>query len=179
MISYWWRAPKNTWVPGYTAMGGSVVQGAACDNDVHEVFKAMGEVALTKAYVVEKADGTFEAYNAVVDVTDDLITITPFEDVVSNVSVKLLNDKKVTVNFYNGTIEEKVLAGNPVWIVTEENAVDTSTLDKDSSLKDLEVTSGKLDKEFDKTVYEYSVDIGAQAGQIGIKPVSSSSKAIC
>ena len=178
MISYWWRAPKNTWVPGYTAMGGSVVQGAACDNDVHEVFKAMGEVALTKAYIVEKADGTFEAYNAVVDVTDDLITITPFEDVVSNVSVKLLNDKKVTVNFYNGTIEEKVLAGNPVWIVTEENAVDTSTLDKDSSLKDLEVTSGKLDKEFDKTVYDYSVDIGAQAGQIGIKPVSSSSKAI-
>ena len=48
MISYWWRAPKNTWVPGYTAMGGAVTQGAACDNDVHEVFKALGEVALTK-----------------------------------------------------------------------------------------------------------------------------------
>lgn len=49
MISYWWKAPKNTWVPGYTAMGGSVTQGACCDNDVHEVFKALGEVALTKA----------------------------------------------------------------------------------------------------------------------------------
>ena len=43
MISYWWKAPKNTYVTGYTAMGGG--QGSCCDNDVHEVFKAMGEVA--------------------------------------------------------------------------------------------------------------------------------------
>ena len=66
MISYWWRAPKNTWVPGY----GTGSQGAACDNDVHEVFKALGEVALTKAYVFQKDDGAYEAYNCTVEETD-------------------------------------------------------------------------------------------------------------
>ncbi|WP_455683024.1 discoidin domain-containing protein, partial [Thomasclavelia sp.] len=178
MISYWWKAPKNTWVPGYTAMGGSVVQGAACDNDVHEIFKAMGEVALTKAYVVEKEDGKFETYNATVKVNDNEIKIIPSEDVVSNVSVQLINDKNVSVDFYNGTKKQLINGGNPTWITTKENAVDTSSLDKDSSLKSLDVSGGKLDQEFDKDLYNYSVDIGNQTGEIVITPTASSDKAI-
>ncbi len=176
MISYWWKAPKNTYVTGYTAMGGG--QGSCCDNDVHEVFKAMGEVALTKAYVVEKEDGSFEAYNAKVTMDGETVNITPEEDVVSNVSVQLLSDKKVAVNFYDGVKEETVKAGKPVWVSTKENAVDTSKLDKDSSLKNLQVTGGELDKEFDKDTYEYAVDIGNQAGEVTIIPTVNSDKAI-
>ena len=178
MISYWWKAPKNTWVPGYTAMGGSVVQGAACDNDVHEIFKAMGEVALTKAYVVEKEDGSFEVYNAKIEVNNDEIKITPSEDVVSNVSVQLINDKNVSVDFYNGTKKQLIKSGNPVWITTKENAIDTSLLDKDSSLKSLDISGGKLDQEFNKDLYNYSIDIGNQTGEIVITPITSSDKAI-
>ena len=37
MISDWWKAPPDTNVGGYYGQGG------ACDNDVHEIFKAMEE----------------------------------------------------------------------------------------------------------------------------------------
>ena len=176
MISYWWKAPEDTLVTGYTAMGGG--QGSCCDNDVHEVFKAIGEVALTKAYVIEKEDGSYEAYNASVETKDGKVVITPEEDVVSNVSVQLLSGKTVSVNFYDGVKEETVEAGGPVWISTKENAVDTDALDKDSSLKDLQVTGGELNREFDKNVYEYSVDIGRQNGEVTIIPETESEKAI-
>jgi hypothetical protein len=33
------------------------------DNDVHEVFKCIGEAMLTSAYVVERTDGTIKTYN--------------------------------------------------------------------------------------------------------------------
>ena len=77
-------------------MGGAVTQGAACDNDVHEVFKALGEVALTKAYVFQKDDGAYEAYNCTVEETDGGLVITPAEDVVSNVSVQVNQDTNAT-----------------------------------------------------------------------------------
>ena len=176
MISYWWKAPKNTWVTGYTAMGGG--QGSCCDNDVHEVFKALGEVALTKSYVYEKADGSFEAYNAEAHLDGDTLVVVPSEDVVSNVSVQLMSDREVSVEFYDGVKTENVSAGAPVWIKTKENAVDISKLDKDSSLKELKVSGGMMDKEFNKEIMEYSVDIGKKAGEVTITPVPSSDKAI-
>ena len=175
MISYWWKAPKNTYVTGYTAMGGG--QGSCCDNDVHEVFKAMGEVALTKAYVVEKEDGSFESYNAEASLQDGTLVITPEEDVVSNVSVQLQSEKKVAVNFYDGVKEETVEPGKPIWISTKENAVDIKNPDKDSSLTALEVTGGELDREFDKDTLEYTVDIGRKTGEVTIIPTTGSDKA--
>ena len=176
MISYWWKAPENTLVTGYTAMGGG--QGSCCDNDVHEVFKAMGEVALPKAYVVEKEDGTLEAYNAKAEIVDGKLVITPEEDVVSNVSVQLLNPKEVSVNFYDGVKEAEIEAGKPIWISTEENAVDTDKLDKDSSLKGIRTEGGELDQAFDQDVHEYTVDIGRKSGEVTLFPEASSDKAV-
>ena len=176
MISYWWKAPKNTLVTGYTAMGGG--QGSCCDNDVHEVFKALGEVALTKAYVYEKEDGSFETYNAQAHLDGDTLVVTPSEDVVSNVNVQLQSDREVSVAFYDGVKTEKVKAGAPAWVKTKENAVDTSKLDKDSSLKDLEISGGTMDKPFDKDTKEYVVDIGRKAGNVTITPVANSEKAL-
>ena len=169
------ESAKNTWVTGYTAMGGG--QGSCCDNDVHEVFKALGEVALTKSYVYEKADGSFEAYNAQVHLDGDTLVVVPSEDVVSNVSVQLQSDRAVSVEFYDGVKTENVSAGAPVWVKTKENAVDTSKLDKDSSLKDLKVSGGTMDKAFDKEVMEYSVDIGKKAGEVTITPVPGNTAA--
>lgn len=116
MISSWWTAPPHTPVSGYTAMGGTVTQGAACDNDVHEVFKAMGEVALTKAYVLEAEPGRFECFNASVAFDGALLTVTPAEALVSQVSIQLLRARSVTVAFPGKTKTEAIRAGTPRWI---------------------------------------------------------------
>ena len=55
--------------------------------------------------------------------------------------------------------------------------MDTSKLDKDSSLKDLKVSGGTMDKAFDKEVMEYSVDIGKKAGEVTITPVPGNTAA--
>ena len=178
MISYWWRAPKNTWVPGYTGMGGSVTQGAACDNDVHEIFKALGEVALTKAYVSQKENGSFEAYNCSVEQTDSGLVITPNEDIVSNVSVQVNADTNVTVKFYDGDKTATVAAGLPTWVSTKENAADLENADKDSSLRSLTVSKGELSPAFQADVASYTVDIGSEAGSVDITPAANSEHAV-
>jgi len=70
--------------------------GWACCNDVHEVFIAMEEVALTSAYVIERPDGTWSTYNckATVD-ADGLLTIDPAESVVSRVHLNLQKPHRV------------------------------------------------------------------------------------
>lgn len=178
MISYWWKAPAHTWVPGYTAMGGSVIQGACCDNDVHEVFKALGEVALTKAYVVEKEDGTFEAYNCSVVKDGSSLQITPDEDVVSNVSLQLKNDQEVTVHFWNGDHTETVSAGLPVWVSTAENCVDIDALDKTAALTGLSVTGAELDEPFDAAADEFSVSVPETTESIQIIPSAAEGSTI-
>lgn len=178
MISTWWRAPANTLVNGYTAMNWFERQGSACDNDVHEIFKCIGEVALTKAYLVEKADGSLEAYNCKAERTADGITIIPDEDVVSNVSVKLNEDQDVTVQFYNGEKTENVKASqNPIWITTEENCVDIEQSDRDSSLAALEVSTGDLAPSFEPEVTEYTLSIRPDAESVAFTPKASSQKA--
>ena len=173
MISYWWRAPKNTWVPGY----GTGTQGAACDNDVHEIFKALGEVALTKAYVAQNADGSFETYNCSVEQKDGGLVIIPNEDVVSNVSVQVNADTNVTVKFYDGDKSALVAAGLPAWVSTKENAADLQEGDKDSSLSGISISKGTFDKEFQKDVLDYTLDVGSEGGAIEITPAASSENA--
>lgn len=159
MISYWWKAPAHTWVPGYTAMGGSVTQGACCDNDVHEVFKALGEVALTKAYVVEQEDGSLEAYNCTAQEENGSLVITPDEDVVSNISLQLKKDRDVTVHFWNGDQSQTIEAGLPVWMSTAENCVDIESLDKEARLDTLQVENAALTEDFDPEGSEFSVSL--------------------
>lgn len=65
MITDWWKTPKGLNVRGYLGQGGS------CDNDVHEIFKAIEANVLTKAYVIENEDGTFETYNCTAKRADE------------------------------------------------------------------------------------------------------------
>lgn len=120
MISSWWTAPPHTQVSGYTAMGGAVTQGAACDNDVHEVFKAMGELVLTKAYIAETGDGHFECYNASCTPDGEGLVVTPAEDVVAQVSVRLTRERAVAVRFSSGMTAGTVTPGKPRWICAAE-----------------------------------------------------------
>lgn len=74
MISNWYRAPKDTWVSGYWEY-----DGGCCDNDVHEIFKCVGEVALTSAYFHLRDDGTFIVWNCTAKKEGDSWVVTPDE----------------------------------------------------------------------------------------------------
>lgn len=58
MISDWYRAPKDKWVSGFWDY-----DGGCCDNDVHEIFKCMGELVLTCAYFHVNEDGSVITLN--------------------------------------------------------------------------------------------------------------------
>lgn len=174
MISTWWRAPANTLVNGYQAMNWYEKQGSACDNDVHEIFKCMAEVALTRAYVAEKADGTLDVYNCTAERTADGIRIVPEEEVVSNVSVKLKESSQVTVQFYDGDQTANVEAGEyPVWITTKENCTDVANTDRNSGLSKLEVSQGTLVPEFSPEVTEYTLKLRPDAEEAVITPAAA------
>ena len=67
------------------------------DNDVHEVFKCMGEAVLTNAFVVERADGTYGAYNCKVKREGNTLIVTPDEKQITRLHCNL--KKACTVSF--------------------------------------------------------------------------------
>jgi hypothetical protein len=84
MISGWYRAPSNTWVTGYWGR-----DGGSCDNDVHEMFKCLEEVALTVCHVVEGPGTTFTAYNGTARLDGAVLVVEPAEACVTGVHVNL------------------------------------------------------------------------------------------
>jgi hypothetical protein len=83
MISGWWQAPEGE------ATGGYWEQGGCCDNDVHEHFKCLEEVALTSAYVIEHADGSLAAWNCRARWQGSELLVEPAEDGVTGVHLNL------------------------------------------------------------------------------------------
>jgi hypothetical protein len=78
---------------------------------VNEVFISLAEVALTSAYLIERADGDLVAWNctATRDATGG-IEIKPSERVVSRVHLNLNRPQQVTATFGKGsaqTVEAK------------------------------------------------------------------------
>ena len=49
------------------------------DNDVHEVFKCMGETVLTNAFIVERTDGSYSTYNCTILRSPNGIKVIPNE----------------------------------------------------------------------------------------------------
>lgn len=92
MISDWWQSDPSIVSAGYAFPSQDLLegyyQGGACDNDVHEHFKCLEEVALTKSYIHEDA-GDLLAYNCQVTRDNNTLTITPSEQVVNQVIVHL------------------------------------------------------------------------------------------
>ena len=50
------------------------------DNDVHELFKFMGESVLTNAFIIEREDGSVAGYNCQVKRQGNHLDVTPFEN---------------------------------------------------------------------------------------------------
>lgn len=91
MVSDWLHRPNKSWRPIW-----------GIDNQVHEVFKCMGEVALANAYVVERANGELVGYNCSVVQANGIVTITPAEALVSRIHLNLRQPRQVQAIFGKG-----------------------------------------------------------------------------
>lgn len=66
-----------------------------CDNDVHEVFKFIAESVLTRAFIVERQDGSIGAYNCKVIKRGNTLNVKADEKQIKELSVNLRSDYKV------------------------------------------------------------------------------------
>jgi len=87
----------------------------ANDNDVHEHFKCLEEVALGKCYVAEKPDGTWLAYNCSVTQNGNTLTVTPSEAIVEKLHLNLTSAYTVNVKFAKNPMTKKAAKGM-TWI---------------------------------------------------------------
>lgn len=68
------------------------------DNDVHEVFKCMGETVLTNAFVIERKDGSIGGYNCRVKRMGNRLEVIPFEKQIVNLHYNLNHSFEVSFN---------------------------------------------------------------------------------
>jgi len=108
MVSDWWRAPRGKVVGGYVGHRDEWGPGGACDNDVHEIFKAMEEVALNSAFVVIDPNRQIEAWNCRVRRQGKLLEVFPAEAIVNRVHVNTRGDTKVRIHFPHKAVERTV-----------------------------------------------------------------------
>lgn len=86
------------------------------DNDVHEVFKCLGETFLTNAFVVEREDGSLVGYNCDVVLKGARLVVKPHEDQIVNLHVNLRRPCEVVF----GRTKESVAEGFCGWIVSQD-----------------------------------------------------------
>jgi hypothetical protein len=97
--------------------GNSDLVGWTCCNDVHEVFTAMEEVALTASYLLERENGDLVAWNCSASRSPQgEIIITPTEPVISRVHVNLRHPATVEIHFPGGKTERDPCAAGMKWI---------------------------------------------------------------
>lgn len=76
------------------------------DNDVHEVFKLMGEAALNNAFVVVRPDGSAQGYNCTVARRGKRgLIVVPAEEQIRAVHFNVPERMEATVEFKSGMVE--------------------------------------------------------------------------
>lgn len=104
MISGWWKPQNEEAVGAYLQMPVHTPEGivpsenvgGCCDNDVHEHFKCLEEIALTKAYVVFK-NNKLLTFNCNCVWKDSELQVLPYEDIVTSLHVNTNQPIKVTL----------------------------------------------------------------------------------
>lgn len=81
------------------------------DNDVHELFKFIGESVLTNAFVVERGDGRLYGYNCRVRKQGDKWVVEPLEKQMTNLHCNLRHAQKVE---FRGSVKS-LAAGYMDW----------------------------------------------------------------
>jgi hypothetical protein len=87
LISDWHTPPFYAWRPGVFGI----------DNFVHEVIKAIEEVVVQRAYVIENEDGNFETFNCKLVQNEGRLTVIPYEKMVRSVHVNFKKQHNVIV----------------------------------------------------------------------------------
>ena len=115
MISDWYRAPDGKAVYGYLGCDPrfETDQGGCCDNDVHEIFKAMAEIAVPYAYLAQ-TDQKWLVYHAELTGSEENMTLIPAEETVRAVHVNLKREAGISVRFTSGTVQARLANG---WIL--------------------------------------------------------------
>jgi hypothetical protein len=85
------------------------------DNDVHEHFKCLEEVALNKAYVVQIENENYKTFNCSVKDENGIIIIQPSEQLIDKIHLNFLESKELVIKFYNKEVIQKVGKGM-TWI---------------------------------------------------------------
>ncbi len=68
------------------------------DNDVHELFKCMGETVLTNAFIIEREDGSVVGYNCRVKRQGNRLEVMPFEKQMIHLHYNLKRPFEVVFN---------------------------------------------------------------------------------
>lgn len=68
------------------------------DNDVHEVFKCIGETVLTNAFVLERADGSIVGYNCEIERKGNNICVNVSEKQIVNLHCNLKHGFRISFN---------------------------------------------------------------------------------
>lgn len=105
-IGAWWG--RTTQSTGYLDRAKWACGG---DGIPYEIFKAMEEIVLTNAFVIERADGTIIGYNCTVAGDETSVNVTPSESVVQHVHVNLKMLRRVDVSFTGEKVSAKCPAG--------------------------------------------------------------------
>jgi hypothetical protein len=105
MVSGWCRAPEGESVSLYSGS-----DGGSNDNDVHEIFKCLEEVALTSAYVVVDEKGNVETWNCKATRIHDTLVVALSETIVSKVHVNAAIPTTVSINF-KGQVATRIVKG--------------------------------------------------------------------
>lgn len=79
------------------------------DNDVHEVFKCMGEAMLTNAFVLERENGEVIGYNCQVTRQGNKLTVKASEKQITNLHCNLRNPYTVSFNGKSQNLNKKYL----------------------------------------------------------------------
>ena len=108
MISDWYRVDTTKFASSFGRF-----DGGSCDNDVHEIFKCLGEVLLTSAYIYEEPNGKLITHNCVAVDKGNSLVIKPNEDCINAVHVNLRALKVVKIMFSEKVVKQDIQTG---WI---------------------------------------------------------------
>lgn len=75
------------------------------DNDVHELFKCMGETVLTNAFIIEREDGSVAGYNCRVKRQGNRLEVTPFEKQIIHLHYNLKHPFDIRFNGKTTAVE--------------------------------------------------------------------------
>jgi hypothetical protein len=75
-----------------------------CDNDVHELFKCMGETVLTNAFIIIHKDGTISSYNCSVRGEGGTMTVSANEPQITHLHINSLLKENISFNGKTKTV---------------------------------------------------------------------------